>query len=1645
MMLFLCINISKAQNFLKRLSSVGPITKLNNNLFFTATDGVHGPELWKSDGTVEGTVMVKDIAPGTDGSNVTSITVFKGMVYFAANDGVNGTELWKSDGTAAGTVMVKDINPVRTRNNGSDPGNLTVANGILFFTATDSDSVPTSALFKTDGTAAGTLRLTELDYFGSGQLTAVKNMIYFTRDGNRSLWKTDGTIAGTKTVIVDDYYTVDALHVINDKLVFITNTSYRTNIRLYQLNPADDKPVLLHEFNGSDIDNITQVGNGFFFSVKTQGSGSDGVDYLWHSDGTTKGTATIKNFPWQWFMSGSNMQSFASFNNKLYFAATSNFALWSSDGTTAGTVKAADSPVNTSVRPVVSNGQLFYNSGNTLWAVNASGNAKQQFSSPQSPAQLFDFNNTLYFSINSPNYNSVANDLWNNVTQPAITVTSNYSNVASGDLINYDSKIDSAVIKNITIKNNGTKELVLSEISVAGLPFYVNGNPSQVVQPGQQVSFNVEYLPGKEIIEKGTLTIRSNDSFQGNFILNLTGSAVGKANIKNQTPGGGLNKFIDFNNTSATFNLSANTVDENKDKGSVVGNFSIKNNLNAFTYQLVSGTGDADNNSFIIENGVLKTNQKFNFSIKNTYSILVKAGHDTTAYQRVFAIQINQVSAPATGDNCNATVQSLSYNLNNVDFAGQRIVAIGEGGKIIKSDNQGQDWTTVNSGTNAQFSDIQFTDDKTGYIAGTGSSTLLKTEDGGNNWFPVDVLNTQVKRMFFTSANVGYLFNNQSFLKTTDGARTWKKGLLNNYNDVNSVYFTDEKNGFLCGSSRTFMRTKNGGDTWENVTLPLGENTNLAKVTFVNSKTGYVLSANGDVLQTSDGGDNWKRVSTISSDYITGCYFVDEKTGYVVAGFNGSVIYKTVDGGLNWTNDFDGGGATLMALKFNKSKTLGCAVGYGEGLGWTGESGRTVLLKQGNTAWQKSSQLPSSDDLYSVNFTDNNTGYLFGKYKNVKTTDGGISWKPMELQGTYGLRHSFFVKDVGYAADLLDLYKTTDAGTSWTKILTGASPDQIRDVYFLDANTGFYTTFTESSMIAKTTDGGAHWVNTKLGDYKFVFSMEFANASTGFAVGSEGLILKTTNQGNTWTRLTPSTTNWLTSVHTFNVNTVLVAGYDGLLLRTTDGGNTWNEIRSSIRGDIGAIKFIDNNHGYAFTGNYGAYSQIYETLDGGATWRYLQNMDEEGNGINSFGNTVYIAGNRGLVRKIATPDGPVQPGYISGDKAAEPNVKNNYSVPGNSTINYKWTVNGDAKMSYTGNQATVQWNNPGKYTLQVSAYNNCGQGGTRSIDVTVDSVPQPKVIGPDSVLAHTVNVAYTTALHSNSTYNWVISGDSTYTATANTANVSWGNGGIGKVEVIETQTSTGIKKSALLNVDVKKVPFILPQTNFKVKVNAESCKGSNNGQLAITAALKLKYTLSMLIGGKVTYYPFTDSVSVSSLAAGNYSACITVAGQPDYQQCYNVAITEPKDLSVYASVNKTSKTVSLELGGGSNYNISLNGKVYKTQANHITLELANGPNTLQVATDKECQGIINKDIMMPDDVVAYPNPFVDNVTLLLNTKNAKDAQVEVHDINGKLMYSGKPPIEDNQMNFKLGTLNTGMYILKLTLDTKQSVIKIWKK
>ncbi|HEV3079098.1 MAG TPA: ELWxxDGT repeat protein, partial [Gemmataceae bacterium] len=389
-------------------SAVGPtnLTNVNGTLFFTAYDTIHGSELWKSDGTAGGTGIVSSSA-----FRPTNLTNVNGTLFFAADDDVNGIELWKSDGTAAGTTMVRDIFPGGTTytgyygsiytSNSSSPHSLTNINGTLFFSASDSAG---TELWKSDGTVAGTVKISNDS--APSYLTNVNGTLFFraydSADGYE-LWKSDGTAAGT-TLIKD---------------IYPGSTIYNGPYGAYSNTPNSSYPGSLTNVNGT-----------LFFNAN---DGTHGYE-LWKSDGTKAGTTMVADInPGS---AGSGPIILTNVNGTLFFSAndgTHGYELWKSDGTAAGTTMVADiNPGSATSNPINLtnvNETLFFSAndgthGYELWKSDGTSNGTVMLAdiNPGSASSypgnftLTNANGTLFFTANDGTHGY---ELWALNTAPA--------------------------------------------------------------------------------------------------------------------------------------------------------------------------------------------------------------------------------------------------------------------------------------------------------------------------------------------------------------------------------------------------------------------------------------------------------------------------------------------------------------------------------------------------------------------------------------------------------------------------------------------------------------------------------------------------------------------------------------------------------------------------------------------------------------------------------------------------------------------------------------------------------------------------------------------------------------------------------------------------------------------------------------------------------------------------------------------------------------------------------------------------------------------------------------------------------------------------------------------------------------------------
>jgi ELWxxDGT repeat protein len=353
------------------------LTVVGDTLFFTAGDGEHGRELWRSDGTAAGTVLVKDINPEQEYAYAPvpqHLTAVGNTLFFSADDGVHGPELWRSDGSTAGTVQVKDVRP-GTSPDHRGPHALAVHDGTLYFV--EDDDTHGNELWRSDGTAPGTVLVTEIVpganhgyYSGPAELTSVAGALYFAVDDGthgHELWRTDGTAAGT--AMVEDIApgsTGSRPYALTDVAgeLFFTASDGTHGTELWhsdgsaagtamvkEIYPGPEDEVLVDQPYGSpDFERsvrptmLTAVGDRVFFTA------DDAVHHreLWVSDGTAAGTAMVEEIdPSTTFeeFEDNGPADLTAFGGDLYFTVFDGphgRELWSSDGSADGTAMIAD-------------------------------------------------------------------------------------------------------------------------------------------------------------------------------------------------------------------------------------------------------------------------------------------------------------------------------------------------------------------------------------------------------------------------------------------------------------------------------------------------------------------------------------------------------------------------------------------------------------------------------------------------------------------------------------------------------------------------------------------------------------------------------------------------------------------------------------------------------------------------------------------------------------------------------------------------------------------------------------------------------------------------------------------------------------------------------------------------------------------------------------------------------------------------------------------------------------------------------------------------------------------------------------------------------------------------------------------------------
>ncbi len=363
---------------------------INSRLLFWQWELAHGCEPWVSDLTAANPVMLNDTNAQPESAKIADMIQVGDVAYFTALDG-NRRLLWRSDGTLTGTLPLKDLG-IDTYSVGGSVSDLFVpADNRLFFFVNEGLNF---GLWVSDGTVSGTQKLASVDLSGRQELwrTGFKNKLLFTAFHSSlggELWISDGTPAGTKVlkdICLGTGSSFPAHFVAANNQVYFQADDCVHGRELWRSDGTAAGTMMIKDLTpnaDTNIDFAVPVGDKLFFAT------NNGLRPPWISEWVTDGTAAGTVFLHQIQNTCANARKGWALGTQLIYevfaCVTVLSQLWRSDGTVTGTISLAQAPGSTWFDATVVNGVWYgvvpaSNHTLLLWRSDGSVNGTYQFS-----------------------------------------------------------------------------------------------------------------------------------------------------------------------------------------------------------------------------------------------------------------------------------------------------------------------------------------------------------------------------------------------------------------------------------------------------------------------------------------------------------------------------------------------------------------------------------------------------------------------------------------------------------------------------------------------------------------------------------------------------------------------------------------------------------------------------------------------------------------------------------------------------------------------------------------------------------------------------------------------------------------------------------------------------------------------------------------------------------------------------------------------------------------------------------------------------------------------------------------------------------------------------------------------------------------
>lgn len=282
------------------------------------------------------------------------------------------------------------------------------------------------------------------------------------------------------------------------------------------------------------------------------------------------------------------------------------------------------------------------------------------------------------------------------------------------------------------------------------------------------------------------------------------------------------------------------------------------------------------------------------------------------------------------------------------------------------------------------------------------------------------------------------------------------------------------------GSHGIIIKSTNGGINWVELNTPASQL--VYKIQFLNETTGFIAAGSG-LYKTNTGGASWQTLSTGS---FCDLHFVSESTGYGINADFPAKVYRTTNGGANFSVFNMGSYPSYLgqALSFVNANTIFA-------LTVKPASDSSIIFKCTNwdSGWVP--VLKTKPACYDISFADANTGIACGNLGTFrKTTDGGVTWQSLTPTGSITvLACTMNSLITGYlVCSNGSVFKTSNSGSNWFPQISGTTSG-LNEIDVLNSdNTGFIAG--DNGTILKTTNGGVTFLDPNNNTAPAYYSLE---------------------------------------------------------------------------------------------------------------------------------------------------------------------------------------------------------------------------------------------------------------------------------------------------------------------------------------------------------------------------------------------------------------------------------------------------------------------------------------------------------------------------------------------------------------------------